>query len=277
MMIEAYGVEVPEPMMPELSFTYGNHERHAVDFWYAKDAGRPAPLVFFVHGGAWRAGDKSLDTGYWKATYFPNRGLALASTNYRFVPEATVEQQAEDAANSLKSVLDRSGELGIDDRRVVLLGHSAGAQLVTLLGTDESWLKAAGLSFANIAGVIGNDGAAYDAAMQIEHIQPGWRSAFTEAFGEEQERQRRLSPIFQAGAPNAPAFLLLHMPHRPDSGIIQADNLAEAVRTAGSTARVTCVDATPENGHHELNQLLGKPGHGTTEAVDGWLDELFAS
>jgi len=274
-MIEAYGIKVPEPLPPACSFAYGDHERHTVDFWHAKGASGPTPLVFFVHGGAWRAGDKSLDTGYWKATYFPKKGLALASTNYRFVPEATVEQQAGDAANSLAAVLGRARELGIDDKRVVLLGHSAGAHLVCLLGTDESWLKAAGLSFANIAGVIGNDGASYDAAMQIEHIGPDWRSAFTDAFGEEPERQRRLSPIFQANTPNAPAFLLLHMPHRADSGIVQTNRLAEAVRAAGSTARVACVDAPADTGHHELNQLLGKPGHGTTQAVDAWLGELF--
>jgi acetyl esterase/lipase len=274
-MIQVYGVEVPEPLPADVTFAYGAHPRHEVDFWRAKGVTGPAPLVFFVHGGAWRAGDKALDTGYWKASYFTKKGLALASTNYRFVPEATVEEQAQDAASALATALDKSGDLGIDDGRVILLGHSAGAHLVCLLGTDESYLRGAGLSFANIAGVIGNDGASYDAAMQIAHVQPPWGSAFTDAFSEEPERQRRLSPLFHADGSNAPAFLLLHMPHRPDSGIVQANNLAEAVRATGSSAQVTCVDASMENGHHELNQLLGKPDHGTTVAVDAWLDELL--
>jgi arylformamidase len=273
--IQAYGIEVPEPLPPDLSIAYGKHERHAVDIWRAKGVDKPAPLVFFVHGGAWRAGDKALDTSYWKQSYFPQKGFALASTNYRLVPEATVEQQAEDAANALAVVLERAGDCGIDAKRVVLLGHSAGAHLVCLLGTDESWLKATGLSFANIAGVIGNDGACYDVAMQLANVMSDWRSAFVEAFGEEPERQRRLSPNCQTDGTNAPAFLLLHMPERPDSGIVQANNLADGVRNTGSRAGVVQVEAQGETAHHELNQLLGKPGHGSTIAVNQWLDELF--
>ncbi|MDG2003812.1 MAG: alpha/beta hydrolase [Novosphingobium sp.] len=274
-MVENYGIEVPEQLPAEHSFAYGEHERHVVDFWRAKDEAGAAPLLFFVHGGAWRTGDKSLDTGYWKQIWFPQRGFALASANYRLVPDATVEQQAEDTANALAAVLGKARDLGIDTQSVLLAGHSAGAHLVTLLGTDESWLRAAGLSFANITGVIGIDGACYDVAMQIANVMPDWSGAFIDAFGEEPGRQRRLSPNCHATAPNAPAFLLLHMPERPDSGIVQANALADALRASGSSARVTRVEAQGATAHHELNQLLGKPGHGTTEAVSTWLDELF--
>ncbi len=272
---KAYGVEVPPPLPSEQTFAYGPHERHRVDFWAAKGTASAAPLLFFVHGGAWRAGDKALDTGYWKQVSFPARGMALASTNYRLVPGATVEQQAEDVAAALKAVLDRAGELGIDPRRVVLLGHSAGAHLVTLLGTDETWLRRVGLSFANLAGVIGNDGACYDVPLQLQGVPEQWRGAFIEAFGNERERQRRLSPTCNAGGSNAPHFLLLHMPHRADGGIRQAHDLADAVRKAGSIARVVEVDASLENGHHELNQWLGRPGHGTSVAVEEWLAEVL--
>jgi len=274
---KAYGVEVPEPLPPELTLAYGPHERHRVDFWRAPAADGAAPLLFFVHGGAWRAGDKALDTGYWKQAFFPGRGMALASTNYRLVPGATVEQQAEDAAAALREVLDQAGELGIDPQRVVLLGHSAGAHLVTLLGTDERWLCGAGLSFDNLAGVIGNDGACYHVPHQLEGVPEQWRGAFIEAFGDDPERQRRLSPTCNAGGSNAPHFLLLHMPHRADGGIKQAHDLADAVRAMGSTARVVQVDASLEHGHHELNLWLGRPGHGTTEAMELWLAEVLGA
>jgi arylformamidase len=270
-----YGVEVPAPLPPELTLAYGPHKRHRIDFWRAQGAQGPAPLIFFVHGGAWARGDKALDTGYWKQTWFPGHGFALASINYRLVPQATLEQQAEDAATALKAVIDRAEELGVDTARIVLLGHSAGAHLVSLLGTDETWLEAAGLSFAHVAGVIGNDGAAYDAPVQIAAISPDWRGAFIDAFGDEPERQRRLSPRFHAAAPNAPHFLLLHMPHRGDGGIPQMADLASALQAAGSTARIVQVDASVESGHHELNLLMGKPGHGTTLAVEAWLGEVL--
>ena len=172
-------------------------------------------------------------------------------------------------------MIDRAAELGIDRQRIVLMGHSAGAHLVTLLGTDERWLRAVGLSLADIAGVIGNDGACYDAPYQIEMISPDWRQAFLDAFGEDLERQRRLSPLFQAAVPNASHFLLLHMPHRADGGIRQAHDLADALRAAGSTAQVEQIEAPALTGHHELNLRIGEPGFGATAVVDAWLQWVF--
>jgi arylformamidase len=272
---ETYGVQVPPPVPPDRTFPYAAHPRQAIDFWAAQGADGLAPLIFFVHGGAWRKGDKLVDTGFWKATHFPRSGFAFAATNYRLVPEATVEQQAEDAAAALRAVIDRAGELGIDRRRIILMGHSAGAHLVALLGTDESWLRAVGLSFADVAGVICNDGACYDAPYQIEMINADWRPAFTDAFGTEPERQRALSPLFHAAAPNVPHFLLLHMRHRNDGGIRQTHDLADALHAAGSSATVKVIEAPQATGHHELNLRMGEPGFGATLAVDRWLKERF--
>ena len=94
-------------------------------------------------------------------------GLAAAAINYRLVPGATVEDEAADVAASLKYLIDHAAALGIDPSRIVLMGHSAGAHLVALVGTDERYLKAADLSFASISGVIPVDGAAYDVPRQI--------------------------------------------------------------------------------------------------------------
>jgi acetyl esterase/lipase len=275
--IDAYGVKVPPPLPPDRTIAFGDDVLQSLDFWQAKPMSAAAPLIFFVHGGAWCAGDKALDTGYWKAKHFPEAGYALASVNYRLVPQATVEQQVADVVSALRAIVDRADELGIDAQRIVMMGHSASAHLAALVGTDESHLHTVGLTFANIAGVVGNDGASYDAARQIADIDPDWRPVFVEAFGSDQERLRRLSPTFQTAAPNAPDFLLLHMPHRADGGIRQAHDLADALRAAGSNAAVVEVDAPPLTGHHEMNQRLGEPGHGTTLAVDEWLKEVFKS
>ena len=51
---------------------------------------------------------------------------------------------------ALKSLLDHADELGIDPSRVVIMGHSAGAYLVALVGTDESYLAAVGLSESSL-------------------------------------------------------------------------------------------------------------------------------
>jgi arylformamidase len=193
---------------PDQTIRYGRDPLQALDFWRAKGSSDSAPLVVFVHGGGWSKGSKDNGTGRWKAVHYPKQGYGFASINYRLVPAATVEQQAQDVADALKAMLARSKQLGIDKRRVVLMGHSAGAHLVALVGTDERYLRAAGLSFSDIAGVIPIDGAAYDVAGQIAQAGPRMKRTYEAAFGTDPARQRSLSPTLHAAAPNAPAFLL---------------------------------------------------------------------
>lgn len=252
------------------TIAYGADPLQVLDLW--RPAGTaPAPLVLYVHGGGWQRGSKDNATGQWKPAHYPGEGYAFASVNYRLVPQATVEQQAADIAAALKALLDRSAQLGIDPRRVVLMGHSAGAHLVALVGTDERYLKAAGLSFANLAGVIPNDGAAYDVPQQMTE---GPKVIYAQAFGTDPARQRALSPTLQAAAPNAPAFLLLHV-QRPD-GIAQAKELEAALKAAGTRVERRDFPGTGLPGHMEINRSLGNPAYAATPVVDAWLKQVFA-
>ncbi len=128
------------PSVPvSATIAYGSDPAQKIDFWAARlpsdPAMTPAPLVIFVHGGGWQRGSKDNATGRWKPAHFPGEGYAFASINYRLVPAATVEQQAQDVAQAVKAFIERAGSLGIDRRRIVLMGHSAGAQLVALVGS----------------------------------------------------------------------------------------------------------------------------------------------
>ncbi|TAD84343.1 MAG: alpha/beta hydrolase, partial [Sphingomonadales bacterium] len=186
------------------TLSYGSDPLQALDLWVPQGAA-PAPLVLFVHGGGWQRGSKSNAVGRAMPGHMLAQGYAFASIDYRLVPAATVEQQAADVAASLAYLLKRADELGIDRSRVVLTGHSAGAHLVALVGTDEQYLRKAGLSFADIDGVMPNDGAAYDITAQVAQAGPMMMDTYTQAFGTEAARQRALSPALHAAAPNAPA------------------------------------------------------------------------
>ena len=254
------------------TIAYGRDPLQTLTFWRAPGNG-PAPLVLFVHGGGWQRGDKNNATGRWKVAHYREAGYAFASINYRLVPAATVEQQAADVALALKALLDRAGALGLDRRRVVLMGHSAGAHLVALVGTDEHWLKAAGLSFADVAGIIPIDGAAYDVPAQLQQAGPRMAQTYGQAFGRDPARQRALSPTAQAAAPNAPAFLLLHV-QRPD-GVAQNRALAAALRAAGTAVEVASIPGEGLIGHIEINRRVGDPGYAGTAPVDAWLRNRF--
>lgn len=262
------------PSVPgKQTLAYGSDPLQSLDFYPAQGARRDAPLVLFVHGGGWKRGSKDNADGTWKAPHFTQAGYAYASINYRLVPEATVEQQAADVAAALRHLIDHAASLGFDPLRVVIMGHSAGAHLVALVGTDESYLKGAGLSFASLKGVVPIDGAAYDVTAQMRDGPRIMRDTYTQAFGLDPARQRALSPTAQALAPNAPAFLLIHV-QRPD-GIKQNEALEAALRAAHTPVERSRFPGTGLKGHAEINRSLGDPAYAATPVVDSWLKRVF--
>jgi acetyl esterase/lipase len=252
-------------------FAYGAAPLQTFDFWPA-GASTPAPLIVFVHGGGWKRGDKASATGPEQAAHWRAAGYAFASINYRLVPDATVEQQAADVANALAWLRGHAATMGIDPARIVLVGHSAGAHLAALVGTDPHYLAAAGMAVTDLRGVVALDGAAYDVARQVIGAGPLMRRTYAAAFGTDAARQRALSPTLQAAAPNAPAFLLIHVDR--DDGETQAEALGAALTQAGTPAQVEAVGGTGLRGHMELNTTLGSANAPATALVDAWLRKI---
>ncbi len=272
-MAERMGAEQGPKAPGSETFSYGSDPLQALDIWRAKGAKGSAPLIVYVHGGGWKRGSKDNATGRFKPVHYPEQGYAFASINYRLVPAATVEQQAADVASAVRTLIDRAAALGIDRRRIVLMGHSAGAHLVALVGTDERYLKGAGLSFADIAGVIPNDGAAYDVPAQMKDGPPIMQATYKQAFGTDPARQKALSPTAHAAAPNAREFLLLYV-QRPD-GVRQAKALGDALVTGGSRVEHGSFAGEGLKGHAEINRSLGDPAYPATATVDAWLKRVF--
>jgi acetyl esterase/lipase len=124
---------VPRPKPTVVNFAYGDDsERQKLDFWKA-ESDEPTPVVLLIHGGGWRAGDKST---YRKISIEPflNAGISVAAINYRFIPQA-MEQGVEppvkaclyDAARALQTVRSKAEEWNIDPERIGATGGSAGA------------------------------------------------------------------------------------------------------------------------------------------------------
>jgi len=258
---------------------YGKDPLQTLAFWGpAAQSARPttpAPLILFVHGGAWKHGDRDNATGEAKVAHFPAQGYAFASINYRLVPAATVEEQAADVAAALAYVRAHATELNIDPARIVLMGHSAGAHLVALVGTDPRYLAAAGLDQSALAGVVPIDGAAYDVPAQMQAGARFMGETYEQAFGKEPTRQRAISPTLQAAAPNAPAFLILHVQRK--DGIEQARGLADALRKAGTSVQIDSFEGRGLQGHMDINRKLGLPDYPATAVVDRWLKQRFGA
>lgn len=264
------GVETPAPSN-KVELSYGNDPLQKLDFWAARD--KEAPLVIFVHGGGWKRGAKSAATGHAKVRDWLDQGYAVASLNYRLVPAVTVEDQAQDVADAIAYMRVNAAKLGFDPSRIALSGHSAGAHLVALVGTDEQYLKRAGMGLSAIRGVLAIDGAAYDVPAQMKDGPRIMQSTYQQAFGDDPARQKALSPTLQAAAPNAPGFLIIHV--QRDDGIRQSRAFAEALKGAGTPVAIEGFPGTGLKAHMEINRSLGNSDYPATPVVDKWLASLF--
>lgn len=251
--------------------SYGSDRLQRIDFWGGR--GRDAPLVVFVHGGGWKRGDKRMMDGSAKLSHWQSLGYAVASVNYRLVPDHTVEDQAADLSSAVAYLKENAARLGFDGRRIALVGHSAGAHLVAMVGTDPDYFRAAGLSHTDVRGIVPLDGACYDVGKQIAEGDRLMRRTYVQAFGTDPARQRRLSPTYQAAAPNAPEFLILHV--QRDDGESQSRALAAALRRAGTPATVQGFDGRGLRGHREINRDLGEPDYPATPVVADFLERVF--
>ena len=117
-----------------LNVPYGDHPRQVLDFYQAK-SDKPTPLVFYIHGGGWRNGDKKM-----KPKPFLDKGISVVAINYRFVQHGVedkvvppVKAPLEDAARALQFVRSRAKEWNIDKNRIGATGGSAG-------GCSSLWL-----------------------------------------------------------------------------------------------------------------------------------------
>jgi arylformamidase len=267
------GGKVSQTTAGATEMSYGNDALQKLDFWRAKNAN--APLLIFVHGGGWKRGDKGNATGQYKAPHYLAQGYAFASINYRLVPDATVEQQAADVANAVAYLRSNAAKLGIDPKRIVLMGHSAGAHLSALVGTDPQYLRKAGLDISALSGVIPLDGAAYDVPAQMGENARIMGDTYKQAFGTEAARQKALSPYFQAASPNAPDFLILHVER--DDGARQSAALADALRKNGARVKLQGFEGKGIRGHMEINRKLGEADYPATPVVDAWLRNVFGA
>jgi acetyl esterase/lipase len=253
------------------TLNYGRDALQTLDYWPGRT--RNAPLVVFVHGGGWKRGDKQMMLGSAKLRHWQELGYAVASVNYRLVPDDTVEEQAADIASAVAYLKANAARLGFESKRIALVGHSAGAHLVALVGTDPAYFRAAGLSLRDVVGIIPLDGAAYDVAYQLKNSGILMRGTYRQAFGTDPARHRRLSPTMQAASPNAPTFLILHV-QREDAEV-QSRELGAALRRSGTPATVQGFKGRGMRGHMEINRNLGEADYPATPVVDAFLAKVF--
>ena len=126
----------------------------------------PNLKIFAVHGGGWQQGDKS--GVQVKPRAFVEKGFVFVSTNYRLLPNVDMVTIFRDVAKSLGWVHKNIAQHGGDPTRILVGGHSAGAQLAALICVDDRYLKAEGVPFSVLKGCFPVDGDTYDVPAIID-------------------------------------------------------------------------------------------------------------
>ena len=238
---------------------------------YAPAEGKDLPVIVWIHGGGWRRGDKA--SVQLKPAAFNERGFVFVSTTYRFVPEVTVKEMTGDVARAIRWVHDHASEYGGDGKWIVVMGHSAGAHLAALVCTDESHLKANGLSLDILKGCVPIDVSMYDIPTQMATVTDEARkTAYRNAFGDDSAAHRDLSPALHVAAgKHIPPFLVLHCADRPES-TAQSKLFAAVLQKAGIQAATFAGEGKT---HTSISTDIGKPDDPPTLAIDKFLDDVL--
>jgi acetyl esterase/lipase len=124
-------------MQKDLTYcTTGSGVALKMDLRYPQQFKSPAPLVIYVHGGAWQGGDKAQGSGMRFVPTLLERGYIIASINYRLAPEYIFPAQIEDVRCAVRHLRANAARYGLDPDRIGAIGGSAGGHLVALLGTS---------------------------------------------------------------------------------------------------------------------------------------------
>jgi arylformamidase len=245
---------------------------------YSPPKAKNLPVVFWIHGGGWQGGDKS--EVHMKPQVFNGKGFILVSTNYRLLPKVDMATLTRDVAKSIRWVHDHIAEHGGDPKRLLIMGHSAGAQLAALICTDERYLKEEGLSFAIIKGCVPVDGDTYDIPAMIEvaelrfrlHGLPLPKMGHRIKFGNDPAKHKDFSAVTHvAKNKGIPPFLILYVAGHPDVSA-QALRLGNVLKAAD--VPVTLFGAK-ETTHTKINADLGRTDDPATTALFAFVEKVL--
>jgi acetyl esterase/lipase len=245
-------------------------ERHRLDVF--RPVGKDdCPVVFFVHGGAWTIGGKDKYFGVYGyaniAEGLARRGVVVVLPNYRLSPKARHPDHIRDVARAFAWTVKNAQKYGGRPDQVFAAGHSAGGHLVSLLVTDESYLKAEGLSAKDIKGVMSVSGVYRVDDFDVKvSVKSGWMEFKSEVrplamvFGNDEEAMKQASPINHVRK-GLPPFLLLY--GGLDFCPIQqtTKDFAAALKDNG------CEVETKKMGWHTHESILVDLVHGVTPAT----------
>lgn len=216
---------------------FGDGPRRMLDI-YAPPAAAGAPVAIFWYGGSWASGGKAQYR--FVAEAMVRRGFVIVLPDYRLTPEARFPDFVDDTVQAADWTLANIARFGGDSRRILLIGHSAGAYNATMAVLGRR------IPSDRIAGVVAISGPA--------DFDPKKGRALNAAFGHVGDVAATQPLTFAKSLPTAdlPPFLMLHGETDAVVAPRQSAALAAAIREGGGRAQAVFYPAT---GHADI--MLG--------------------
>ncbi|HLA63000.1 MAG TPA: alpha/beta hydrolase [Rhodothermales bacterium] len=211
------------------------------------------PVVVFVHGGGWDTGDRDFTFGGADlynnvGRFFASHGVGAAVVSYRLMPGVTWREQVADAARAVAWVHGHVADYGGDPDAVFVMGHSAGAHLITRVALDPAPLRDAGFGAGRLCGAIPVSGAALDLTDRETFLLEDNFDYYAARFAPDRVPleeppaspvpwQVDASPLPFARA-DAPPFLFIYAGGETRALQRQSQLLDTALRAAGARSRI---------------------------------------
>ena len=138
------------------NIAYGQQPRQALDVYmpFAKSGSTQLkPVILFIYGGAWTTGNK--DDYLFVGESFTKAGYVTVIADYRLAPQHKYPEYVQDTALAIKWINENVQQYGGDSKKIIVMGHSAGAFNVAEAVDNKRWLDEVNVPVSHVKAVVG--------------------------------------------------------------------------------------------------------------------------
>ncbi|MBU2972135.1 alpha/beta hydrolase [Pseudoalteromonas sp. C2R02] len=258
------GYALPSNIKVLSDISYGKDKDQTLDVYVPANV-KNAPVIFMVHGGAWRNwGDKADKAEVEnKISHWVTQGFVLISTNFRALPKVGPVIQAEDVGAALGFSQKKASEWGGSAEKFILMGHSSGAHSVSLVSSN--FKRFTGSETKPVLGTVSMDSSAYNIVGRL--TTPNLSEFYTQRFGTDPDYWQDASPFYVL-TDKTPPFLAI-CSTLSKTACIEAKKYLKKTKSLGTYAELISINLS----HGEINSELGKHACYTSN-VDAFIKRL---
>jgi acetyl esterase/lipase len=238
-------------LFPNLEYAAVNGKSLLLDLYLPDKADLPVPVIVFVHGGGWQAGDRH-DR---QALPLVTKGYAVASIDYRLSQDAVFPAQLHDCKAAVRWLRAHAKAYGLDPAHIGAWGTSAGGHLVALLGTTGDVKELEGdegnLEYSSRVQAVcdwfgptdltkmDEQSAASGVPSHMHHNAPDSPEAklIGGPVADNKDKAAKANPIAYVSKDDPP-FLIMHGDKDPLVPLAQSELLRDALEKAGVTVKL---------------------------------------